>query len=121
LDAGVELDVVDGEDVGGVGSRERDQTPVVTRDGYDEVALRDRAGEQPGDLGLHRQAAEVDHVQGERSRQRGGDLPFAGEAHVDEDLAQPDAATLTRRLTLRFEGSLELLLGDCALLDEYLA
>jgi hypothetical protein len=86
----VELDVVQGEDVGGVGDR-HDQTGGGAVEDEGAAALGDGLGEGPHHRGGGAHPGEVQDGEAELVGQRVGDGPLVGQPQLDEQLAQPAA------------------------------
>ena len=81
-------DVVQGEDVAGVGHRERRACLLVVADGQDGVPARD-GGSRTGDGGrVDRVLGQVDEVQADLARERCDELGLGDVAHVDEHAAE---------------------------------
>jgi len=89
LEAGHELDVVDGEDVTGI--RHGDGEDVARAvDGNDLVLLGDFRRDQLDDVGVDLEVGQVDGRDTVLSAEERGDVVFADETQLDE--VAPDAA-----------------------------
>jgi len=114
---GVQPDVVDGHDIGGVG---RCHGRPVALEGQDQalVALGDRAGKQPDDGWVQRGPAEVGQLEVQGGGQRCRDLPLGGHAHPEDYGAEPLPVDPGLDLPLGPQRQRQLALGHDPLLDE---
>jgi hypothetical protein len=117
--AGVELDVVERDDVGGVGGGDRDAAALALEH-EDAGALGDGAREELDRVGLGHDPAEVDEREVEGRREGLRHLALGREAGLDDDGAEALALLAGRRRRLQREDLPELLLADDALLDQHL-
>jgi hypothetical protein len=118
--AGVELHIVEGDDVGGVGRRNLQARSLTIKDQH-AAALRDGPRQGPDVVGDDDRAAEIDQREPEGLRERLGDLPFGGQAEVDDDGPQPATRLAGGDIALGIERGHELFSGQQALRDEDLA
>ena len=115
LEAGHELDVVDGEDVAGV--RHGDGQDVAGAiDGDDLVLLGDLRGDELDDDGVDLEVGQVDGGDAVLPAEERGDVVFADEPQLDE--VRPDSAPAGFLLR---QGLLELFLRDQSRLDQHVA
>ena len=100
--AGVELDVVEADDVGRVGGGDGDLGAVALQHEH-TAALGDGAGEQTHGLRHDHGATEVDERQAEGLGERLGDLALGRVAGRDDDGAEARAGLAGRRGLLHLE------------------
>jgi hypothetical protein len=110
-----ERDVVEREDVGGIGHRER-QRRARALDRQDLVLLRDGVGDELEDLGVDVELRERDRRDPVLAREEADELLFLDEVELEED--RPE---LLRAAPLLREGLGELRIGDEAFGDEKVA
>jgi len=119
-DAAVHLHVVERDDVGRVGARDRDLAGVRTADRHDEMAFGEASRHESRHAGIDGDGGEVDRFERQGGGERGRDLTLAGEAELGDERAEAHPAAFAVGDLLRFEGVVELLGRDRALLDQHL-
>jgi hypothetical protein len=112
FELGDAADVVNGQDVQGVGHGD-EEFVVEARDGEDFVVLDDFVGEEVGDVGGDGKAEEVDGRHVEDAAHRDGEVLFADVGFFDDEFDEARAFLL-----LLFEEFLDLLGGEEAVFDE---